>query len=116
MEQRRKAVKKLVKALSGKKALYIVIALAAIASVLEIVTSIRNGTNTDWPGMAVCWVAVCGWAVCLAEQEKKAKKTAIDRERRITLAQNDAQKKRRIPFDASQIKHESRAAGRLSCF
>lgn len=63
-------MKNLFRALSGKTALYVVIVLAAAASVLEIVTSVKNGTNTDWPGMAVCWVAICGWAACVASKEK----------------------------------------------
>ena len=63
-------MKKVVKALSGKKALYVIIVIAAVASILEIVTSIRNGTRTDWIGMAVYWSAICCWAVCLGEQEK----------------------------------------------
>ena len=46
-------MKKFIQAISGKKALYVVIALAAIATVLEIVTSIRNGTYTDWRGMTI---------------------------------------------------------------
>ena len=71
-------MKKLIRVLSGKKALYVVMALAAIASVLEIVTSIRNGTNIDWAGMSVCWVAICGWAICLEPKEKKAGKDEID--------------------------------------
>ena len=46
-------MKQFIQAISGKKALYVVMVLAVIATVLEIVTSIRNGTNTDWQGMAV---------------------------------------------------------------
>lgn len=67
-------MKKLVRALSGKKALYVVMAIAAVASVLEIVTSVRNGTRTDWQGMAIYWVAICGWAACLAKKDKPAEK------------------------------------------
>ncbi len=63
-------MKQFIQAISGKKALYVVMALAVIATVLEIVTSIRNGTNTDWQGMAVYWVAIAGWAACLAEKKK----------------------------------------------
>ena len=62
-------MKKIIHALSGKKALYVVTALAAIATVFEIVTSIRNGSKTDWTGMAVLWVAICGWAACLKEKK-----------------------------------------------
>ena len=63
-------MKQFIRAISGKKALYVVIVLAAIATVLEIVTSVRKGTNTDWQGMIVCWVAIAGWAACLAEKKK----------------------------------------------
>ena len=62
-------MKKIMHAFSGKKALYTVIVFAAIASAFEIATSIRNGSNTDWQGMAVCWVAICGWAACLKEKK-----------------------------------------------
>ena len=62
-------MKDLIRALSGKTA------LAAVSSVLEIVTAVRNGTNIDWPGMAILWVALCGWAVCLESGEKKNKKS-----------------------------------------
>ena len=64
-------MKNIVSVLSGKKALYVVMALAVIASVLEVVTSVRNGTRIDWQGMAIYWVAIAGWAVCLGEKEKK---------------------------------------------
>ena len=67
-------MKKVVKALSGKKARYVMIVFAAAASILEIVTSVRNGTRIDWIGMAVYWSAICCWAVCLEGQEKAAKK------------------------------------------
>ena len=67
-------MKKAIKALSGKKSLYVVIVLAAIASVLEIVTSVRTKTRIDWQGMTICWVAICGWAVCLAERKEDPKK------------------------------------------
>ncbi len=64
---------KILKAISGKKALYVVMVLAVLASVMEIVTSLKNGTNIDWQGMTVYWVAIAGWAACLSEQEKKSK-------------------------------------------
>ena len=66
-------MKDLIRALSGKTALYIVMALAAVSSVLEIVTAVRNGTSVDWPGMAILWAALCGWAVCLESTGKKNK-------------------------------------------
>ena len=66
-------MKDLIRALSGKTALYIVMALAAVSSVLEIVTAVRNGTSIDWPGMSILWVALSGWAVCLESSEKKNK-------------------------------------------
>ena len=49
------------------------IVLAVIASVLEIVTSIRNGTRIDWQGMAIYWAAICGWAACQTERKKNTK-------------------------------------------
>ena len=70
IEERKEIMKQFIQAISGKKALYVVIALAAIATVLEIVTSIRNGTNTDWRGMTIYWVAIAGWAACLAGKKK----------------------------------------------
>ncbi len=63
-------MKQFIQAFSGKKALYVVIVLAVIATVLEIVTSIRNGTNTDWRGMAIYWVAIASWEACLTGKKK----------------------------------------------
>ncbi len=49
------------------------VAIAAIFTVLEIVTSVRNGTNVDWKGMGICWVAIAGWAVCLTQRKEDRK-------------------------------------------
>ena len=70
MEERKESMKKFIQAISGKKAFYVVTALAVIASVLEIVTSVRNGTNIDWQGMTVYWVALAGWAACLTGKKQ----------------------------------------------
>ena len=67
-------MKKVVKALSGRKALYVVMVLALIGTVLDIVTSIRMNTRIDWAGCGAVWVALWAWAVSLENQEKKEKK------------------------------------------
>ena len=45
-------MKKFVKAISGERALYIVMVLAVLASVMEIITALRTHVNIDYQGRA----------------------------------------------------------------
>ena len=64
-------MKKFVNAISGKKAMMIVMVLAAIGTVMEIVTSIRLSTVPDYMGIGSVWVALAAWNVALENMKKK---------------------------------------------
>ena len=61
-------MKNILKAISGKKSLYIFMTLAAIATVMEIMTAIRTGTAPDYQGMGIYWFALWAWAEAIKEQ------------------------------------------------
>ncbi len=63
-------MKNILKALSGKKSLYICMTLAAIATVMEIVTAIRTGVTPNYQGMGLYWFALWAWATAIEEQKK----------------------------------------------
>lgn len=63
-------MKKFMKAISGKTALIIITTLAIICTILEIVTSIRQGTKIDWAPMAATYAAIACWASALATGKK----------------------------------------------
>ena len=58
-------MKKFVKAISGERALYIVMVLAVLASVMEIITALRTHVNIDYQGMGAYWIALCAWATAI---------------------------------------------------
>ncbi len=64
-------MKKFLNAISGRTALIVFIVIAAVCSVLEIVTSVKNNANIDFAGLATIWVAIAGWAACLTSSKKK---------------------------------------------
>ena len=67
-------MKNVIKALSGKKALFAAIVLVIVGSVLEITTSIRTGVTPDYQGMAVYWIALGAWSSAIGcGQDKKIK-------------------------------------------
>jgi len=67
-------MKKFVKAISGKKAMYVLLVISSIFSVLEVITSIRMGTRIAFTPMAFMFTSVALWADSLEKEEKKAKK------------------------------------------
>ncbi|MCR4961011.1 MAG: hypothetical protein K6A74_06120 [Lachnospiraceae bacterium] len=64
-------MKKLVNALTGKTAMMVVMVLAAIGTVLDIVTAFRLSTTPDYMGMCAVWVALAAWAAALESSKKK---------------------------------------------
>ena len=65
-------MKKFLKAISGKKALYVIMALTAVGIVLEIVTAIRvDGYRIDYAGMGAVCICIACWAACLENRENK---------------------------------------------
>lgn len=66
-------MKKFLKAISGKTALYIVTGLAIVCVVLSIVDAIREGHTIDYFGIGVVFVAITGWASAISAEEKKNK-------------------------------------------
>ena len=65
-------MKKLVNALTGKKAMYTVLALTIIGSVLEIVTAIRmdGAYSIDWTAQGIIYCVIAVWAAGLEMKEK----------------------------------------------
>ena len=67
-------MKKFLKAISGKKALYVIMALTGIGMILEIITAIRvDGYRFDFVGFGILCCCITCWAVSLEEKEKKKK-------------------------------------------
>ena len=67
-------MKKVLKAISGKKALYIIMALTAIGMVLEIIMAIRvDGYRFDFTGFGILCACITCWAVSIEENEKRKK-------------------------------------------
>lgn len=65
-------MKNLVNALTGKKAMYIVLAITVICTILEIVTSIRIASyKVDWFAMGIIYSVITIWATCLEKKENK---------------------------------------------
>lgn len=64
-------MKKFVNAISGKKAMMVVMVLAVIGTVMEIITSVRLSTVPDYMGMGAVWVALAAWAAALESSKKK---------------------------------------------
>ena len=67
-------MEKFLKAISGKKALYVIMALTGIGMVLEIITAIRlEGYRFDFLGFGILCACITCWAVSLEQKEKKEK-------------------------------------------
>ncbi len=65
-------MKKFLKAISGKKALFVVMALVIVGIVLEIITAIRvENYRIDYSGICSVCVCITCWAACLESREKK---------------------------------------------
>lgn len=64
-------MKNFIKAISGKKAMYVVLVLACIASVLEVITSIRLGTRISFTPMGLIFCNLAIWADSLDKKEKE---------------------------------------------
>lgn len=66
-------MKKFIKAISGKKALYVVLVLACVCTVLEVITSIRTGNRIDYMAICSIFIAIVAWAEALKSKEIKEK-------------------------------------------
>ncbi len=67
-------MKKILKAISGKKALYVMMILAGIGIALDIITAIRvDGYRCDFTAWGILCACITCWAVSLEEKEKKEK-------------------------------------------
>ena len=65
-------MEKFLKAISGKKALYVIMVLTGIGMALEIITSIRiEGYRFDFVGFGILCACITCWAVSLEEKDKK---------------------------------------------
>lgn len=64
-------MKNILKALSGKKALMVLLTASIVGSVLEIVTCVRMGTRIDFLSMTVLFTLITVWAVELEKKENK---------------------------------------------
>lgn len=64
-------MKKFLKAISGEKAMLIVLTILTICSVLDVITAVRMGTTIDYIpiGFLYCMMAI--WAECLEEKKNK---------------------------------------------
>lgn len=67
-------MKKLVNALTGKKAMIIALAAAVIFTVLDVIAAFRMGTKIDFVPMAATFAVIAAWAEVLAARDKKNKK------------------------------------------
>lgn len=66
-------MKNFINAISGKKAMYVMIVLALIGAVLQIITSIRLGTKNPYTAMGLIFCNLAIWADSLEKKEKKEK-------------------------------------------
>ena len=67
-------MKKFLKVISSKKALYVIMILAAIGNILEIVTAFRvEGYRIDYYGFGIVWACIACWAASISTKEKKEK-------------------------------------------
>ena len=62
-------MKNFIKAISGKKAMYVMLVLAIICSVLEVITSLRLGTRIAFTPMALVFCNLAIWADSLKKKE-----------------------------------------------
>ena len=64
-------MKKLQKALTGKKALHTMLGVTIVCTILDIATSIRIGSKIDFGAMGIIYTALTAWALALEKEEKK---------------------------------------------
>lgn len=65
-------MKNFIKAISSKKAMYVMLVLALIGAVLQIITSIRLGTKIPYTAMGLVFCNLAIWADSLEKKEKMA--------------------------------------------
>lgn len=64
-------MKKLINALTGKKAMIGCLAVVTVCEVMEVITAVRLGTKIDFATAGVLYSVLTVWAACLTVKTNK---------------------------------------------
>ncbi len=64
-------MKKIINALTGRKALKVFTVILGICSILDVFTSFRLGNPINFEGLFIVWLGAFAWEMALNCQDKK---------------------------------------------